>query len=328
MSTNTNDLLSFIECMELAFDQAEQVFSLGEVPIGCVVALDQQTYSSNERRNNQYKRRRTDTDHEGKSDGNTVNKSVVLPNWNDKRFVALSVGRNKTNELKDGTAHAEFTAIQTIMSMTEADLATLTMERTDSTDSMDRTENADSVDSTENVDSKENVSCKSKESLESNNCCSSTKDSYSRSLSTINGQYIPQYIQVALKHCILFVTCEPCIMCAALLRQLRIPTVVFGCWNERFGGLGSVINVNTVRMSYPNGKVIPTLHVIASSNGQSSPDGNISEQTRNDIYTVGEELLENWRKRAVNLLRHFYVSENSKAPIPKKKTNRTLKLET
>ncbi|XP_073527480.1 tRNA-specific adenosine deaminase 2 isoform X2 [Phyllobates terribilis] len=42
---------------------------------------------------------------------------------------------------------------------------------------------------------------------------------------------------------ILYVTVEPCIMCAGALRLLRIPLVVYGCRNERFGGCGSVLNV-------------------------------------------------------------------------------------
>ncbi|XP_006834674.1 PREDICTED: tRNA-specific adenosine deaminase 2 [Chrysochloris asiatica] len=41
----------------------------------------------------------------------------------------------------------------------------------------------------------------------------------------------------------LYVTVEPCIMCAAALRLLKIPLVVYGCRNERFGGCGSVLNV-------------------------------------------------------------------------------------
>ncbi|XP_075059332.1 tRNA-specific adenosine deaminase 2 isoform X2 [Mixophyes fleayi] len=42
---------------------------------------------------------------------------------------------------------------------------------------------------------------------------------------------------------ILYVTVEPCIMCAGALRLLQIPLVVYGCCNERFGGCGSVLNV-------------------------------------------------------------------------------------
>ena len=42
----------------------------------------------------------------------------------------------------------------------------------------------------------------------------------------------------------LFVTVEPCIMCAGVLRQLGIKRVVFGCGNDRFGGCGSVLSLH------------------------------------------------------------------------------------
>jgi tRNA-specific adenosine deaminase 2 len=42
----------------------------------------------------------------------------------------------------------------------------------------------------------------------------------------------------------LYVTVEPCIMCASALRQLGIRNVYFGCANHRFGGCGSVLHVN------------------------------------------------------------------------------------
>ena len=44
--------------------------------------------------------------------------------------------------------------------------------------------------------------------------------------------------------CQLYVTCEPCIMCAAALSLLRFSRVVFGCANDRFGGCGSVLDVH------------------------------------------------------------------------------------
>ncbi|XP_028913769.1 tRNA-specific adenosine deaminase 2 isoform X2 [Ornithorhynchus anatinus] len=44
---------------------------------------------------------------------------------------------------------------------------------------------------------------------------------------------------------VLYVTVEPCIMCAAALRIMRIPLVVYGCQNERFGGCGSVLNISS-----------------------------------------------------------------------------------
>lgn len=42
----------------------------------------------------------------------------------------------------------------------------------------------------------------------------------------------------------LYVTVEPCVMCASALRQIGIGRVVYGCGNERFGGCGSVIDVH------------------------------------------------------------------------------------
>ena len=42
----------------------------------------------------------------------------------------------------------------------------------------------------------------------------------------------------------LYVTVEPCIMCASALRQMGIKEVFFGCENERFGGCGSVLGVS------------------------------------------------------------------------------------
>ena len=43
----------------------------------------------------------------------------------------------------------------------------------------------------------------------------------------------------------LYVTVEPCIMCASALRQLQIRAVYFGCGNEKFGGNGTVLSVHS-----------------------------------------------------------------------------------
>lgn len=47
----------------------------------------------------------------------------------------------------------------------------------------------------------------------------------------------------------LYVTVEPCIMCASALRQLGIKEVFYGCANDRFGGCGSVLGVNEESVS-------------------------------------------------------------------------------
>ena len=41
----------------------------------------------------------------------------------------------------------------------------------------------------------------------------------------------------------LFITVEPCIMCAFALRTVGLVDVIYGCRNDRFGGCGSVLDV-------------------------------------------------------------------------------------
>jgi tRNA-specific adenosine deaminase 2 len=50
--------------------------------------------------------------------------------------------------------------------------------------------------------------------------------------------------EVNLNGAEVYVTCEPCIMCAEALVLVGISKVYFGCYNERFGGNGSVIKIN------------------------------------------------------------------------------------
>ena len=47
----------------------------------------------------------------------------------------------------------------------------------------------------------------------------------------------------------LYVTCEPCIMCASALSQVRIEKCFFGWHNDRFGGAGSVLNLHEKRFA-------------------------------------------------------------------------------
>ncbi|WVO15539.1 hypothetical protein L204_103198 [Cryptococcus depauperatus] len=91
----------------------------------------------------------------------------------------------------------------------------------------------------------------------------------------------------------LYVTVEPCVMCASALRQVGIGRVVYGCGNDRFGGCGSVIGVNS------------------SERLNSQPPYN----------AVGGF----YREEAIMLLRRFYMSQNPNAPKPKKKATRVLK---
>ncbi|KAG0677378.1 tRNA(adenine34) deaminase [Pichia californica] len=90
------------------------------------------------------------------------------------------------------------------------------------------------------------------------------------------------------KNSTLYVSVEPCIMCASMLDQIGIETIVFGCPNERFGGNGSVFNIR-YKSKY---KVIPGV----------------------------------CHKEAISLLRRFYINQNDKSPTSINKKKRTLKL--
>ena len=46
-----------------------------------------------------------------------------------------------------------------------------------------------------------------------------------------------------LEGCRMYVTLEPCQMCAGAILQARIPEVVIGCMNPKAGCAGSVINI-------------------------------------------------------------------------------------
>lgn len=85
----------------------------------------------------------------------------------------------------------------------------------------------------------------------------------------------------------LFVTVEPCIMCAGALRQVGIRKCVYGCANERFGGCGSILSVHGDDLS------------------------DLGEK----LECVGGVMAE----RAVNILKEFYKGENTNCPEEKRK---------
>jgi len=98
-----------------------------------------------------------------------------------------------------------------------------------------------------------------------------------------------------LKRTTLYVTVEPCMMCASALRQSGIVQVFFGCENDRFGGCGSVMAAHA-----------------------------------KDFHPVHPEFLARAgfrRDEAIMLLRRFYLTENVNAPVPKSKASRVLKTE-
>ena len=53
-----------------------------------------------------------------------------------------------------------------------------------------------------------------------------------------------------LTGCTLYVTLEPCPMCAGAIVNARIPRVVFGAKDARAGAMGSLINVNAYPLNH------------------------------------------------------------------------------
>ena len=46
-----------------------------------------------------------------------------------------------------------------------------------------------------------------------------------------------------LEDCSLYSTLEPCLMCGGLAIVSRIPFIIYGAWDKRFGAFGSVTNI-------------------------------------------------------------------------------------
>lgn len=54
----------------------------------------------------------------------------------------------------------------------------------------------------------------------------------------------PRVDRSLIKECTLYVTVEPCVMCASMLRQFGIKKVFFGAVNDKFGGTGGVFCIH------------------------------------------------------------------------------------
>lgn len=50
-----------------------------------------------------------------------------------------------------------------------------------------------------------------------------------------------------LEDCRMYVTLEPCQMCAGAIVQARIPEIVIGCMNPKAGSAGSIINLLDIK---------------------------------------------------------------------------------
>lgn len=154
----------------------------------------------------------------------------------------------------------------------------------------------------------------------------------------------PRVNRSVISECTLYVTVEPCVMCASLLRQLRIKKVYFGAVNDKFGGTGGVfrIHINSPYSFAPappspapqNGKSIarpPTERGPASANSATDSQESSGDEAGETAKPLsdkplpgdggnveqGYEVEGGWgRDEAVTLLRQFYVQENGRGKNP------------
>ncbi|OAQ78361.1 hypothetical protein VFPBJ_06482 [Purpureocillium lilacinum] len=137
-----------------------------------------------------------------------------------------------------------------------------------------------------------------------------------------------------ISECILYVTVEPCVMCASLLRQFGIKKVYFGAVNDKFGGTGGVFSIHANSLPVSEDGQTASAHPLPREPHSQLPD---SSDTLGMSYPPGGgdggnvepgfEIEGGWgRDEAVALLRRFYVQENGRAPVPRKKEGRAARL--
>ena len=113
---------------------------------------------------------------------------------------------------------------------------------------------------------------------------------------------------VGFDRCDLYVTCEPCIMCAGALSVLGFRKVYYGCGNDKFGGNGSILSIHRdgcYPCGAPGGR--------PGDERKHHPRGRQRRRERAGDVPVHGGL---FADAAVKLLQDFYIRGNPKAPKP------------
>ncbi|KAI2639435.1 hypothetical protein GGS21DRAFT_432281 [Xylaria nigripes] len=212
----------------------------------------------------------------------------------------IAKGMNATNVTRNGTRHAEFMALSALLSRRELGDAPVSKTFLDPNDA-----------SWSDVDPKDGHIYP-----------------YGQKLHPA-----PVVDRSIVSECVLYVTVEPCIMCASLLRQLGIKKVYFGAVNDKFGGTGGVfrVHMNSKPVTLPKGRPYQQgygpqdLNLISKGRAVALPrddDDGDGGNVEPGFPVEGGYL----RDDAVSLLRRFYVQENGRAPQPRKKEGRAARL--
>ncbi|KAL7537773.1 hypothetical protein ACHAXR_008060 [Thalassiosira sp. AJA248-18] len=245
--------------MKQALHVAKEALAIGEVPVGCVIVLRDVSAiepSPNHPHSIQL----------------GCNNSHHL--YNTSPSVIISHGANQVNATRDATRHAEMVAIDRMLT------------RGRSSDQMKLSSDVICKSAHgKNIPSAYNSSEERKDDdhwVNGPSCKDHWKNSFGWGIGRVFSKEI-------LSQCDLYVTCEPCIMCAAALSMIGINRVFFGCKNDRFGGCGSLLNLH-------NPDALPSM--------------------KHHGFEIHGGILE---EEAIRLLRSFYDRENFHAPDNKRK---------
>ncbi|KAH7029420.1 cytidine deaminase-like protein [Microdochium trichocladiopsis] len=217
--------------------------------------------------------------------------------WRDQ---IIAKGMNATNITRNGTRHAEFMALSALLS------------RKEKGDIEDMQSGADFDESTwGDVDPKDGHIFP-----------------YGQKLHPA-----PVVDRSIVNECILYVTVEPCVMCASLLRQLGIKKVYFGAVNDKFGGTGGVFRIHMNSKPVPRPTDRPYQNGYGPAPVEKTTKPRPGSSPREDDDGDGGNVEPGFpaeggylRDEAVSLLRRFYVQENGRAPQPRKKEGRAARL--
>jgi tRNA-specific adenosine deaminase 2 len=233
---------------------------VGEVPVGCVIVMPLAVLL------------------ESSSSASSTSSSTTA--------VVISHGSNQVNACRDATRHAEVVAIDRLLtgSISTDELRLPQQYLSCNKKNKNTSHNGNGTiiwnDAWVNV-----VAASSAENPEH------WKNQYGwGSRGNNSGHPPPPYVTASdLRKCTLYVTCEPCIMCAAALSELGIRRVVFGCSNEKFGGCGSILHLH---------------------------HGPTPNQHQHRGFSITRGVLE---EEAISLLQAFYKGENAHAPEEKRR---------
>lgn len=252
-----------VHYMRLALQVAKQALLIGEVPVGCIIVMEKDCEKL----------------------------TVEGTQTNTAEDVIVSHGANQVNATRDATRHAEIVAIDRMLTgSVSSDQLRLPIH-----DYLPKSRNR-AEDGHKQEDKSNSLLSNIPSERELERIWEDRLDLPEADQSSAQNQYgwkSGHIHPVAdLQRCRLYVTCEPCIMCADALAQVGIQTVYYGCSNDKFGGCGSILHLHN------------------------NVSDDLSPHKRRHSYKVVSGIL---KEEAIELLRSFYNRENFHAPDDKRK---------